>query len=101
MQWGLSSPGPDQLLFLLAGAETVEQKGVFRQAFQRGRLALLADGFYEWKRAAADKRPSFFQFTRPLWIAGIGEQYGQSNGCLLTTTVANDVVASLHDRMPV
>src|SRR5450756_1822610 len=38
-----------------ARAETLEEKPAFRAAFKRRRCAILADGFFEWKKVAEGK----------------------------------------------
>src|SRR5258706_16124628 len=60
-QWGLiPSWSKDAAGFINARAETLAQKGSFREAFERRRCLIPADGFYEWKKAGKFKQPYFF-----------------------------------------
>ncbi len=90
-----------------ARAETVTEKPAFRAALRARRCLVLADGFYEWARRGGAKQPYFISFAdgRPFALAGLWERWaggGQSvESCTILTTTPNEVVAPLHDRMPV
>ena len=92
-----------------ARAETVAEKPAFREAYRRRRCIILADGFYEWQKDAAGKTPYFISLAsgEPFAFAGLWERWmDRDTGELLqtatiVTTVANDFIARLHDRMPV
>ena len=90
-----------------ARAETVAVKPAFRSAFKARRCLILADGFYEWARRGSGKQPYWIGFAdgRPFAFAGLWERWQGSEGavesCTIITTAANEVVAPLHDRMPV
>ena len=91
-----------------ARAETVSDKPSFRQAFQNQRCLVVADGFYEWKKEGAKKRPFYIRLKsgKPLGFAGLYNVWKSPAGdqiCTSTiiTTDANEVVRPLHDRMPV
>jgi len=92
-----------------ARGETVATKPAFRNAFRRHRCLVPANGFYEW-------RPTPDGHKQPLWIgrkdgalvgfAGLFERWLAPDGhpldtCTILTTDANDLIAKLHDRMPV
>jgi putative SOS response-associated peptidase YedK len=112
LQWGLvpswaKTPGRRPIN---ARAETVSERPTFRTAFTRFRCLIPADGFYEW-RAAPDGRKEAFHIS---WsgeelfaFAGIwsvwrpSEEAPQVRSCAILTTVPNEAVAPLHDRMPV
>lgn len=95
-----------------ARAETIDQAPAFRGAFSRGRRCLvIADGFYEWKK---DGRKRFGYWIRrrdgrPFAMAGLWERWkGERREleppletCTIITTDSNEVVAPIHDRMPV
>jgi putative SOS response-associated peptidase YedK len=109
--WGLPnrfSPG-GQLINVRS--ETVGQKPAFRRAFAERRCIVPADGFYEWTGPRGARRPFWFYPKRGglLFFAGIYERPHHQQGgdereeprFAILTAAANDVVARVHDRMPV
>ncbi|MFH1135021.1 MAG: SOS response-associated peptidase [Pseudomonadota bacterium] len=90
-----------------ARSETVRDKPVFKQAFRSRRCLVPADGFFEWARADKKKTPFFFRLreNRPLVLAGLWELWTGPERDILSftilTTRANELVAAIHDRMPV
>jgi len=91
-----------------ARAETVATKPTFRQAFRSKRCLILADGFYEWKRAGKSKVPHRIALKSgaPFAFAGIWSTVHAPNGrpyitFAILTTEANELVAQIHTRMPV
>lgn len=91
-----------------ARAETVDQKPSFKDAFQRRRCLIVADGFYEWKREGGKKMPLYYYLKsgRPFGFAGLYETWispdkKEINTCVIITTDANELIAPVHDRMPV
>jgi len=90
-----------------ARAETVATKPAFRAAYKARRCLIPASGFYEWKRDIAPKVPHFFHKPddEPLGFAGIWETWKRDEetleSCSIVTTQANDMMAELHNRMPV
>ena len=92
-----------------ARAETLTTSPVFRDAFKRKRCLVPVDGFYEWKREGSIRQP--YRITRadgrPLALAGLwtgwrDPESGESlRSCTIITTSANELVAPVHDRMPV
>jgi len=98
-----------------ARAETVASKPSFRAAFTARRLAVVADGFYEWKPGAGGAKQPYY-FTRadgaPLALAGLWEQWWGGPGatgddqptlrtCTVITTDAGPDMGDIHHRMPV
>jgi putative SOS response-associated peptidase YedK len=90
---------------VMARAETIDDKSAFAEAFHRRRCALVASGFYEWKRSREGSTPFYFRFNKPMFIAAVWERwrkYGNDiETCAVITTAANAAVAPVHDRMPV
>jgi len=91
-----------------ARAETIAQKPSFRNAFQKRRCLIPADGFYEWQKLEKGKRPFRFslQSGRPFGLAGIYETWLPPGGarmdtCAIITTEPNWLIRPIHDRMPV
>ncbi|MDH3546162.1 MAG: SOS response-associated peptidase [Gammaproteobacteria bacterium] len=92
-----------------ARAETVAEKPAYRAAYRRRRCLVLADGFYEWKKAASGKTPYLISLASgsPFALAGLWEHWQSKetdesiDSATLITTDANDFMAQLHQRMPV
>ena len=91
-----------------ARAETVATKPTFRQAFRTKRCLILTDGFYEWKRAGKSKVPHRIALKsgEPFAFAGIWSTVHGPGGHPYTTFAiltieANELVAQIHNRMPV
>ena len=91
-----------------ARAETVAEKPAFRDALRKKRCLILADGFYEWQRTRAAKRPmrAVMRSGEPFAFAGLWSIWRGPNGdrissCSIITTVPNDLLRPIHDRMPV
>src|SRR5687767_7448984 len=93
-----------------ARAETLAEKPAFRTALRRRRCLVPADGFYEWKKDPGGKTKT------PMYIgmksggvfafAGLWETWHAPDGsvlpsCTLITTQPNELMADIHDRMPV
>jgi len=68
----------------------------------------VADGFYEWQKAGKKKQPYFIHLRDdgPFAFAGLwepweGPDHSAIESCTLLTTEANELIRSIHDRMPV
>jgi putative SOS response-associated peptidase YedK len=91
-----------------ARAETVDEKPSFKTCLQRKRCLIVADGFYEWKKEGSTKRPhriilknkELFGFAGlwNTWKSPTGEII---NSCSIITTTPNELMAPIHNRMPV
>lgn len=121
MRWGLVPhwAGPDGKrapLMINARIESVNAKQVFRDALQRKRCLVPADGFFEWAAAdqarAGGKKASpqpFYFHPRSrgicafagLWARSRDTSGDELHSFTIITTRANDVVRSIHDRMPI
>ncbi len=112
MRWGLiPSWAKDASIgsrMINARSETVSQKTSFRNALQRRRCLVLADGFYEWQKAGKGKRPMRIVLgsREPFAFAGLWESWRDPQGgtvrsCTIITTQANDLLRPIHERMPV
>ena len=91
-----------------ARAETVAEKPAFRNALKRRRCLVLADGYYEWQKTPARKRPYriILKSGESFAMAGLWETWNDPQGnvvpsCTIITTSANDFLAPIHNRMPV
>jgi len=108
LTWGLiPSWSTDGKAFINARSETLEDRPSFSESFQERRCLIPADGFFEWRRPGKSKQPYYFQLKdeHAFAFAGIWDRWksGTSSitSCAIITTVANELVAQLHDRMPV
>ena len=67
------------------------------------------DGFFEWKKVGKEKRPYMIAIAdrQPFTLAGLWENWKDRESgewvrtFTIITTDANELVAQLHDRMPV
>lgn len=91
-----------------AKCETVAEKPAFRSAFKKRRCLVIADGFYEWQRVGERKQPMWIsrRDKRPFAFAGLWEHWQPPEGetiesCTIITTEPNELMASIHNRMPV
>ena len=91
-----------------ARGETVAEKPSFRTPFRSRRCLILADGFYEWKRDGERKQPYHICMAdrRPFAFAGLWDRWAPRDGepvesCTIVTTAPNELMAPIHDRMPV
>jgi putative SOS response-associated peptidase YedK len=91
-----------------ARAETVAEKPSFRSAFKHRRCLIVADGFYEWQKQENKKQPYYFRLLngQPFAFAGLWEKWQSPDGeeitsCTILTTEANELMQSIHERMPV
>jgi len=91
-----------------AKAETVGEKPSFRSAFKKRRCLILATGFYEWQAQGRTKQPMWIglRSRRPFAFAGLWEHWKPAEGesldtCTIITTEPNDLMAPIHNRMPV
>ena len=91
-----------------ARAETVAEKRAFRNALKKRRCLVLADGYYEWQKTPVGKRPYriILKSGEPFAMAGLWETWKDPQGnvvpsCTIITTVANEYLAPIHNRMPV
>ena len=118
MFWGLvpswaESPAIGSRL-INARSETAAAKPSFRSAFRRSRCLIPVDGFYEWVQVPdrKKKQPVYIcaRDSEPLAFAGLSETWrprggedsdGSLRSCSILTGPPNQLIASLHDRMPI
>ena len=90
-----------------ARAESVAEKPMFREAYQKRRCLVPASGFYEWRKNGKEKIPYYFSpknDREPLVFAGLWDDWNEKNENIrsftIITTAANDFMKPIHDRMP-
>ncbi len=98
-------------LMINARVETLQSRPVFRDAFERKRCLVPADGFFEWRREGKTPLPQYIRPVprRVIAFAGIWTR----NKSILTaagepvtsfaiiTGPPHPLVAPIHDRMPI
>jgi len=112
MRWGLvpfwagrSSKRPP--LMINARVESVDEKRVFKDALERKRCLVPADGFFEWKRAGKQALPMFIHPEPRHFVAFAGlwarakTDTGVIHSFAIVTGPANALVRPIHDRMPI
>lgn len=113
VRWGLipswvkGKPGQQPIN---ARAETIATSGMFRQAFERRRCLVPADGFYEWQKLDAKTKQPMFVRRRddePFAFAGLWERWRPDADAepvdtfAIITTTPNALMSPIHNRMPV
>ena len=91
-----------------AKAEGIDKKPAFREAFVRRRCLIPFDCFYEWKKLGKEREPYAVGLAdrQLMALAGLWEIWRSPAGervrsFAIVTTAANDLLAPIHDRMPV
>ena len=95
-----------------ARAETVGSKPAFRDAYQKRRCLVPADGFYEWKKIDGGIIPHHIRMAdgAPFAFAGLWESWRDPlrppdgepvRTFTIITGEPNELVATIHNRMPV
>ncbi len=93
-----------------ARAETLAEKPAFRSAYKYHRCLIFADGFFEWQARPGSKSkvPHFIRLKSgaPFAFAGLWEHWEPADGsevrsAAIITTEPNELMASIHNRMPV
>jgi putative SOS response-associated peptidase YedK len=110
MSWGFrarwAKEGAGHPAPINARIEGIAAKPMFREAVRRRRCVVPADGFYEWRRGPEGvKTPMHIHFAdeRAFFMAGIWEEAGEGEAATFAvlTTRPNELMATIHDRMPV
>lgn len=111
LHWGLIPSRADDpkigYRMINARADGVATKPSFRSAFKRSRCLIVADGFYEWKKTDGAKQPYFARLNsdKPFAFAGLAEHWHRGeqtiDSATIITTEPNELMADIHDRMPV
>ena len=96
-----------------ARAESILEKPAFKRPFERFRCIVPADGFYEWEALDGSRKKQPWYFHRKdgdvLAFAGLWSSWrpnkdsddGRVTSCTIITGAPNELVAPIHDRMPV
>jgi putative SOS response-associated peptidase YedK len=109
-----------------ARAEGLASKRAYRRPFERKRCLVPADGFYEWRVVGPPRTPKGRPRKQPMFVhrrdgepmafAGLWDVWkvregietppgtddeGWLRSCVIVTTTPNELLAPIHDRMPV
>ena len=108
-RWAKEPSGANRMINLRA--ETVREKKGWKSTLARKRCIIPIDGFYEWQDQGKGKRKQPFYITSrdfsPLALAGLWATWRDPESgeelftCTILTTSANDLMESVHHRMPV
>jgi putative SOS response-associated peptidase YedK len=88
-RWGLVPYWADDVKIgnrlINARAETLERTPAFREAFQRRRCLVPADGFFEWRKEGKTRQPLLIRRRdeAPFAFAGLWERWRQPDGQIL------------------
>jgi putative SOS response-associated peptidase YedK len=109
--WAQDPAGASRMIN--ARSETAASKPSFRSAFRRRRCIIPVDGFFEWVShpERKKKQPVYISSkdSCPLAFAGIWETWQRTSdsgglerltSCAILTGPPNELIAPLHDRMP-
>lgn len=105
-KWGFPNPVKKGNI-INARSESIDTKNMFKKHFLRQRCLIPANGFFEWKREGREKVKYKIKLENECLfsMAGIygnftdinGEHY---TGFVIITTLPNNVIAKIHNRMP-
>lgn len=111
MRWGLilswaKDPAIEHRL-INARAETLLEKPAFRSLVKNRRCLVPASGFFEWRQEGGKPAPYYIHLRdAPLFaFAGLHDAWRGPDGTVIRsytiiTTLPNELVARVHDRMP-
>jgi putative SOS response-associated peptidase YedK len=105
--WGFHQGGDKGRFVINARCETVASRPSFRDAFETQRCLVPANGFFEWRRQGTGRAPYYLHLRDDglFAMAGIWHRWPRPDGtadpaAVILTTRPNDLVSSIHDRMP-
>jgi putative SOS response-associated peptidase YedK len=117
VRWGLiphwSKDDSAAYKMINARAETLTERPAYREPLRKRRCLVLADGFFEWKSSEGtgkQKGKTPYRFVlksrEPFAFAGLWENWKNPQGewvrtFTIVTGAANDLVAQVHNRMPI
>lgn len=90
-----------------ARSESLLEKPAFRDAFLKQRCLVPVSGFFEWKKEGPEKIPFYIKMKNDslFAFAGLYDSWIDSQGkevksYTIITTLANELVSQIHNRMP-
>lgn len=107
IKWGFK-PHYIKKLLINARSETVDKKPTFKKSFYNRRCIIPVSGFFEWEKVGKDKikRRIHMKDEEIFSLAGIYDTFKDEDGKKYTaftilTTVPNEDIVKIHNRMPV
>ncbi|MSQ07969.1 MAG: SOS response-associated peptidase [Dehalococcoidia bacterium] len=104
MRWGYvpgwAKEGQKLPLNINARDDRLVQSAMWRTPLRKSRCLVPADGYYEWRRDGRARHPVFFRRKDRATFSFAGLYDPDTRSCAVITTSANELVASVHDRMP-
>jgi len=109
-RWGFrpfwaENDGKPAKSWINARAETAWDSSAFGRSLRTRRCIVPADAFYEWDRTTSPRQPYAIGPAADgemLALAGIWSPiHGEAPTAAIMTTSPNELLASVHDRMPV
>lgn len=113
MRWGLVPVWAKDVKIgyrmINARAETLGEKSAWARLLKRRRCLIPADGYYEWKKDGGKKgipNRIILKGEDLFAFAGLWDEWRSPEGetirsCTIITTSPNQLMAPIHDRMPV
>jgi putative SOS response-associated peptidase YedK len=92
-----------------ARAETLAEKPSFKRLLHSKRCLVVTDGFYEWRQESGTKSKTPMYMTlkskQSFAFAGLWDNWRSPDGqqirtCTIITTEPNELLATIHNRMP-
>jgi putative SOS response-associated peptidase YedK len=107
MKWGFPRWDAKSGAIINARCESLLEKPMFSDSFMKRRLVIPSSGFFEWDHHGAGK-PEKYLFSiegQVAYMAGFYNRFPSAAGTMeecfvIITQPANDLVAAMHDRMP-
>ena len=97
-RWGFPGFNGRQFIFN-ARSESALEKKMFKESAKHRRVVVPAAWFYEWNRNK--EKNIFYREKQPvLYMAGLYNRYQNEDRFVILTTVANESMKPVHDRMP-
>ena len=99
--WGFPRFGAKGVI-INARSETADSRPMFKKSLHTRRCVVPSTGFYEWSQSGTKTK---YRFNLPndhtLYMAGIFNEFNGENKFVILTTNANNLIADVHNRMPV
>jgi putative SOS response-associated peptidase YedK len=92
-----------------ARSETILEKNSFKKPFERQRCLVISNGFYEWKKITTKEKIPYRICLKSrevyamagIWSVWLDAEERPIHSFAIITTHANELVHSIHNRMPV